>query len=385
MKHTIFSKFNLKYLYFIFFIIQFSYSFGQPTIKELEELVNTSVADMKSKMPSGYVFENKDELTTYWDNRNLKGGISVTEEYKGNKIQFSFFDENIYNSLFKDFNARTSKCNLREEEEQDNIIFSSICNGFNYRFEILKSGNIVAMYSFIISSEIKIETVNFIPPIPNENQNNNKIEDKTLEEKLFVTKDSYSSNNSDSLSLNKDLIELFNKWESILLQKGIFDYVTKSDCGNIDKMEKLYEKGKYPMHIDSQNFIKCDYNKDKSTDYILNYSLDNCFRGNTWITDFVFFTSKNQEILIDTNLTWILKKKYADYVKKNFGKDEYVYLKNNYIVTHKFIIDKVINGDFYGTFLLLQDGANCCPEISGNFIFNSSSYDFKVNKVEKRE
>lgn len=184
---------------------------------------------------------------------------------------------------------------------------------------------------------------------------------------------------------NKEQLELFKIWESYLLQKGLFDYVIKSDCENFDKMNKLYEIGKYPMHIDSKNFIECDYNNDNSNDFILNYSLDNCVRGNTWITDFVFFTSKNQEIVVDTILTSIFKKKHADYVNKTFGEEEYVYTKNDYLVTHKFIIDRVIDDNFYGTFFLLQDGANCCPEIFGRFKFNYSTTHFDVYEVQKKE
>ncbi len=201
MKHIFFSK----YLYLIFFIIQFSYSFGQPTIKELEVLVSTPVENIRSKMPIGYEFISGVGSISYFENKKIKGEISVTEENKSNLIQFSFFDKTIYNNLYKEFDIRTSKCNLREEEQVENTIISTSCNDLNYRIEILKSNEIVVMYTFIIKRDVKINSLN--SSIKIENQDNN-ISNQTVETVAFtppVKTEPYQLTKQEKSALNQFL------------------------------------------------------------------------------------------------------------------------------------------------------------------------------------
>lgn len=171
---------------------------------------------------------------------------------------------------------------------------------------------------------------------------------------------------------------LFEAWEINLKKKGIFDYVTKKDCENFDKMMDLYDKGKYPMHTDSKSIIPFDFNNDNIKDYLVNYSLVNCVRGNGWDTDFIFMTSKDGNLSINESLTNKLKTKIKNYVSENYGSDSYVRVENNYIVTKSFKINRISDNICYGDFKLMQGGASCCPKISGNFKYNINEDSFSV-------
>jgi hypothetical protein len=125
-------------------------------------------------------------------------------------------------------------------------------------------------------------------------------------------------------SSKNDIEDIFAQWEAKLISEQIFDYVTESDCADYDKMMKLYENGKYPMHTTSKSFLKFDYNNDGIQDYVIKYSLENCVQGNGWASDFVFVTSENGNLVVNEKLTNILKKKYFDFVREKYGEDAYV-------------------------------------------------------------
>lgn len=184
-----------------------------------------------------------------------------------------------------------------------------------------------------------------------------------------------------SLKTN-DINSLFTQWENKMLQEGIFDYVTLSDCDDLNKMMDLYEKGFYPMHIESKTFAEFDYNKDGVKDYVVNYTLMNCVRGNGWSTDFMFFTSEEGSLEINEDLTLILKQKFYQYVQENYFEDAYVYWEKGFLVTKNLTINRVVDDLCYGKFSLLQDGSSCCPQISGNFTFNLDTNAFEVSNVK---
>ncbi|MCB0516313.1 MAG: HupE/UreJ family protein [Chitinophagales bacterium] len=178
---------------------------------------------------------------------------------------------------------------------------------------------------------------------------------------------------------------LFEEWEINLKKKGIFDYVTKKDCENLDRMMNLYDKGKYPMHTESKSIIPFDFNNDKVKDYLINYSLQNCVQGNGWGTDFIFFTSQNGSLSVNELLTNKLKTKIKNYVTKNYGSDVYVRVENNYTIVQSFKINQISNNICYGDFDLMQDGASCCPEISGNFEYNINENSFSVFNLKNNK
>jgi len=184
-----------------------------------------------------------------------------------------------------------------------------------------------------------------------------------------------NSNNTDIAKKSKSFDELFALWEQKLIDNQIFDYVTESDCENNDMMMELYEKDKYPMHTASKSFVEFDYNNDGIKDYVVNYTLMNCVRGNGWSSDILFMTSKDGQLDIDENLTNILKQKYYDYVSTNYGEDMYVYYDKKFLVVKTLEINRVIDDECLGTFSISQG-------ITGHFSFNLKDNDFKVYNVE---
>lgn len=214
-------------------------------------------------------------------------------------------------------------------------------------------------------------------------EQNSKLKDDTLTNEVNKKNDFEKINAKKTPITNPEL--LFAEWENNLKQKSIFDYVTKKDCENFDKMSKLQERGKYPMHTESKSIIPFEFNNDKVKDYLINYTLLNCLRGNGWTTDFIFFTSQNGGLTINEELTNNLKTKIKNYVIKNYGSDNYIKVKEDYIIVKSFKIIRINNNICYGEFDLSQDGASCCPAISGNFQFNINANTFNVYNLKNNE
>jgi hypothetical protein len=178
--------------------------------------------------------------------------------------------------------------------------------------------------------------------------------------------------------------ELFIQWEKEIESKGIFDYVSETDCMDRNKMDDLYyNQSKYPMHTTSKEIITFDYNSDGISDYLINYNLENCVNGNGWATDFIFIVSSSGKLVIDQDLSKIIKTQFYDYVKSNYSSDPYVYLDNSYLVTNALNISSISNGIGFGNFKLLQNGPSCCPEITGDFEFNFTTSELTFSNIVK--
>lgn len=182
-----------------------------------------------------------------------------------------------------------------------------------------------------------------------------------------------------------DVDKVFAAWEKKLIANQIFDYVSESDCENLDLMMQRYEEGKYPMHVSEKTLVEFDYNEDGIKDYVLNYLILNCVQGNGYTSDFIFMTSKDSQLYINEELTSSLKRKYYDYVTQTYGEDSYVYHDKEFLVTKGLIINKIINNKCYGKFELSQDGASCCPKVSGEFLFDLKNDMLEVYNVKNEE
>lgn len=163
---------------------------------------------------------------------------------------------------------------------------------------------------------------------------------------------------------------LFREWETNLQSKQIFDYVSNEECLEREKMFALYELGKYPMTTRAKTVVSFDYNDDNINDYVINYSLENCVLGNGWASDFIFMTSRDGQLYIDEILTNKLKLKIVNFINYRFGGDLYVSVDGDFITTKTFKITHINNNICYGEFDVLQNGALCCPEYSGNFYYD---------------
>ncbi len=161
----------------------------------------------------------------------------------------------------------------------------------------------------------------------------------------------------------------FKKWEKELLQKSIFDYVVKKDCNDFDKMLALYDEGKYPMHADSIKFLNLDYNNDNLEDYLITYKLTNCVKGSGWSRDFLLVVSNTDgNYDFDKKAINSIKQTFLEFVKNKIGEeDTYANEENGFIETKGLVFNKTIGNKILGNYYIQGNGANCCPEINGNF------------------
>lgn len=187
-----------------------------------------------------------------------------------------------------------------------------------------------------------------------------------------------------TFAFSQGYTEVFKRWENYLLSNKILDYVSASDCSNKAKMDALYKEGKYPTHLDSKTILEYS-TRDGGTNYIVTYILENCVGGNTVISDFIFLTTNGGKLIVNKNLTDKMKAQFSNFVQQKFGEDSYVYIDNGYRVTDQ-LIPRRVNGErVFGDFKLLQNGANCCPEILGTFEFNLSSAELEITSMKKEK
>ena len=233
------------------------------------------------------------------------------------------------------------------------------------------------------TTELKEKELNLRESILNLKERELQLINDTLIEETFNNKEVEKISEQNNTILTPEF--LFDEWESNLRKKGIFDIVTNKDCGNLDKMRTLYENGLYPMHTVSKSIIPFDFNNDRVKDYLINYHLENCVQGNGWDTDFIFLTSQSGNLSVNEPLTNKLKTKIKNYVFENYGSDTYVRVENNYIYAKTFKINQISDNICYGKFYLLQNGALCCPELSGSFEYNINENSFSVFNLKKEK
>ena len=191
----------------------------------------------------------------------------------------------------------------------------------------------------------------------------------------------------------KSINTVFQEWEKNLIKKEIFDYVTKKDCGNFDKMMELYENEKYPMSSGWKNIVIdfSDTYEDENFHEVnneikyhaINYGLGNCVRGNGGAGDFILLKSEKGILKIDEIQTNKLKKKFLEYVMRNFGEDNYVRVENNFIETDVFKINSIYGRTVNGWFGLQRDACSHCTAIKGEFTYQIDSNKFDVSNVKR--
>mgnify|MGYP003583421498 CR=1 FL=1 len=193
----------------------------------------------------------------------------------------------------------------------------------------------------------------------------------------------------------KSINSIFEEWEKNLIKKEIFDYVTKEDCDNFEKMMELYGdgNGKYPMSSNWKNIVIdfSDTYYDESFHEVnneikyhaINYGLSNCVRGNGGAGDFILLKSEKGILKIDEIQTNKLKKKFLEYVMRNFGEDNYVRVENNFIETDVFKINSIYGRTVNGWFGLQRDACSHCTAIKGEFTYQIDSNKFDVSNVKR--
>lgn len=183
------------------------------------------------------------------------------------------------------------------------------------------------------------------------------------------------------------LDNVINDWENTLIERGIFDCVSQSDCNDETKMNYIMEniqKYPIPMHVVRESITKVsfNYNDDNLSDYYVYYELFNCVHGNAYATDFIFITSNNNSLSVNESLTNNLKRQILLYVDNKFDGDFYVgWIEEDYIQATSFKINSIENKIGYGEFSLMQDGYACCPKYHGRFVFDFNDFNFTVTSL----
>ena len=219
-------------------------------------------------------------------------------------------------------------------------------------------------------------------------QKSNKIVNSNAQNQSKILEEKRNSENGRNPQVmtkkGSSVIDKFEEWEKYMINHSIFDYVSKEDCQNLKKMMKLYDKGKYPMHLNSKTIIDFDLNDDKVKDYIVSYDLNNCVQGSSATHDFIIISSNQLGGLeINQPLTNSLKLKFLNYTVSTFGEDSYVYKEKEFIVTKGLLPQSVTGGTLFGIFRLEGSGANCCPETVGDFEFDFKSGKFSTSNIRK--
>lgn len=209
-----------------------------------------------------------------------------------------------------------------------------------------------------------------------------KNEERLSESEVPIENTEVAKNKVEELDIS--VRSKFSEWENYLIEHSIFDCVTKTDCDQLDKMTKLYENGKYPMHIENPTYVSFEINGDGVDDYVITYGLENCVNGNGWTKDFVILISESRSAYrIDKDLANDLKTKFLGYATNTVGKDAYVYLENGYIQAQGLNIDEIRDNKIYGTFDLIGNGVGRWPEIKGTFYYDLISRKFSISKLDE--
>lgn len=165
----------------------------------------------------------------------------------------------------------------------------------------------------------------------------------------------------------------------------IVDSIT---CGQTENNIKKYEKGirtygYYSIKSNSLNGkLAGDLNGDNQTDYIANYSCENCYDGNgseNYLSNCFFLTSKDNQITVNKEMTNDFKQKIINSIKDNFG-DPYFNKAEKEIMINGIEFTEIKNQIAYGTFNINTEACEGSPFpcIEGTFEYNSKNKTFKM-------
>ena len=177
--------------------------------------------------------------------------------------------------------------------------------------------------------------------------------------------------------LTPALKESFTKWVEYLNANQLFDIRKDDICKEYQNgnLEYDFSNTLLPLKITFVKYVKF-YLKETEYFYI-KYDLDNCVGGNAYFRDFVFFKRNANLLEFDLDLTNKIKKEFLLTVqnKLNVESDGFCHARegSNFIYTDGLIISDVKGDYIIGKYVLQGDGANCCPQYSGDFEYSISN------------
>lgn len=185
-----------------------------------------------------------------------------------------------------------------------------------------------------------------------------------------------------------DVDDIINKYAKQLTNSDI-RIVDSITCAQMEINRENYDKGisTYGYYSIKSNLlngkIAGDLNGDKQTDYIANYSCENCYGGNgsgNYLSNCFFLTSKDNELIVNKEMTNDFKKKLIDAIKKDFG-DLYVVKPEKEIMINGIEFTEIKNQIAYGTFNINTEACQGSPFpcVEGTFEYDANNRTLKMS------
>ena len=188
-------------------------------------------------------------------------------------------------------------------------------------------------------------------------------------------------------SAGKNELIIFHKWEQYLLKNKILGVVSENDCNDFFN-DKKEVSSVIPMHIQNIRYFKLNLTKDNVDEYLFLYDLDNCLGGNAFLSDIIFYSSKNNQLIYDVERTNNLKLKFYEFVKNKIKREDskcFIDGNSNYIATEGLQFTGFNDKLLFGKYHLQGNAPNCCFQFQGDFEYNldSQTIEFKNDLEDK--
>jgi hypothetical protein len=185
-----------------------------------------------------------------------------------------------------------------------------------------------------------------------------------------------------------DVDDIINKYAKQLSNSDI-KIVDSITCAQMEINQENYDKGisTYGYYSIKSNLlngkIAGDLNGDKQTDYIANYSCENCYGGNgsgNYLSNCFFLTSKDNELIVNEEMTNDFKKKLINTIKKDFG-DIYVVKPEKEMMVNGIEFTEIKNQMAYGMFNINTDACegSSFPCVKGTFEYDANNKTLKMS------
>jgi len=199
-----------------------------------------------------------------------------------------------------------------------------------------------------------------------------------------------NSENENLDNLTPELNYKFNLWKEYLNQNQLFDVPSAEICADYLKgnLEYDFSNKNMPLRISSVKYLK--FNVQGVEYFYIKYELDNCIGGSAFFRDFVFFKRDKSNLEFDIDFTNKIKVAFLKTVneKLSIKSDPFcsAELGSNFIHTDGLIISDFNSDNIFGKYALQGDGANCCPEYSGDFEYSilNNQFTFKNEIFESQ-
>lgn len=193
-----------------------------------------------------------------------------------------------------------------------------------------------------------------------------------------------SNNNLSSEEIDK-IIDNY----ALSLSTEKIKFVDSVDCRKTEQNIENYSDGIYVYeyvginHNSIKGKISGDYNGDGITDYIANYTCDNCWAGNgagNYLSNCFFLTGSDSGIKVDETTTINFKQKLIEVITKDFG-NTYFKKPEKEIMINGLVFTEIKDQKVYGTFNINTEK---CKTAQACF-YGTFEYDVKNNLLKMTE